>query len=396
MRTCSIYWWIFLILQLLPLHNACGYADSIRLESIAVEVGEGASISIFAALSHQFGGFEIPLASSSVDLVFDSVSLVGTIAEEKLRAGFWLKENPNRIIINLFPHSLFELEPVLPPGGRLCEVYFHIRPDAFSGLVEIDTLSDTINLLPDTLQFRPLRGWDSKGENELPLDFIPGLILVTYPTDALNIYEEGLRIPPTRIYKKGQWQSDIWRIIESNSRAPDQVLGDMQAQIAGCRFAQKQVAELLATRWVSTIQVYGEASAEALDRLAWEGYRTLLPVTVQDAGFAANPPDALRNAAGTSVAAVVLDAHEPGKLGGTGKTFGWPWVNQARKRGELDRWPPILLAGGLTPDNVAQAIVEARPYGVDVSSGVESSPGRKDPDKVRRFVMEARRAAETI
>jgi len=186
MRTCSIYWWIFLILQLLPLHNACGYADSIRLESIAVEVGEGASISIFAALSHQFGGFEIPLASSSVDLVFDSVSLVGTIAEEKLRAGFWLKENPNRIIINLFPHSLFELEPVLPPGGRLCEVYFHIRPDAFSGLVEIDTLSDTINLLPDTLQFRPLRGWDSKGENELPLDFIPGLILVTYPTDALN------------------------------------------------------------------------------------------------------------------------------------------------------------------------------------------------------------------
>lgn len=158
----------------------------------------------------------------------------------------------------------------------------------------------------------------------------------------------------------------------------------------------EQVAELLATRWVSTIQVYGEASAEALDRLAWEGYRTLLPVTVQDAGFAANPPDALRKAAGTSVAAVVLDAHEPGKLGGTGKTFGWPWVQQARTRGELDRWPPILLAGGLTPDNVVQAVVEARPYGVDVSSGVESSPGRKDPDKVRRFIMEARRAAETI
>jgi N-methylhydantoinase B len=75
----------------------------------------------------------------------------------------------------------------------------------------------------------------------------------TYPTDAQNIYEEGLRIPPTRIYKKGVWQSDIWGIIESNSRAPDQVLGDMQAQIAGCRFAEKQVVELLNKYGLQTV-----------------------------------------------------------------------------------------------------------------------------------------------
>jgi N-methylhydantoinase B len=66
-----------------------------------------------------------------------------------------------------------------------------------------------------------------------------------YPSDAASIYEEGLRIPPTKIYRKGVWQSEIWEIIKYNSRTPDLVLGDMQAQIAGCRLAEKQVVELL-------------------------------------------------------------------------------------------------------------------------------------------------------
>lgn len=75
----------------------------------------------------------------------------------------------------------------------------------------------------------------------------------TYPSDAASIYEEGLRIPPTKIYKKSVWQNDIWEIIKSNSRAPDLVLGDMQAQIAGCRLAEKQVVEILNKYGVDTV-----------------------------------------------------------------------------------------------------------------------------------------------
>jgi phosphoribosylanthranilate isomerase len=88
--------------------------------------------------------------------------------------------------------------------------------------------------------------------------------------------------------------------------------------------------------------------------------------------------------------ALLLDAHVPGQHGGTGRTA--PWHLLASFRPGL----PVILAGGLTPDNVAEAVREVRPYGVDVASGVESAPGRKDPDKVRRFIDNARAAAARL
>jgi len=86
----------------------------------------------------------------------------------------------------------------------------------------------------------------------------------------------------------------------------------------------------------------------------------------------------------------VLDTYHPTLLGGTGLTQDW-----ARLREVCARAPrPILLAGGLTPENVADAIRTARPAGVDVSSGVEAAPGRKDPAKVRAFIGNAKTALE--
>ena len=97
---------------------------------------------------------------------------------------------------------------------------------------------------------------------------------------------------------------------------------------------------------------------------------------------------------GSTIDAVLLDTASPDKLGGTGQTFNWHWIAEARAAGELDGLPPIILAGGLTPDNVAEAIRVARPYAVDVSSGVEvpGKPGIKDPIKMRDFIQAAQGA----
>jgi len=87
-----------------------------------------------------------------------------------------------------------------------------------------------------------------------------------------------------------------------------------------------------------------------------------------------------------STDAWLLDSYVPGEAGGTGARFNWDWAVKAK---EFKR--PFFLAGGLTPENVGEAVATVRPYGVDVSTGVESSPGKKDREKVRRFVDAVRR-----
>jgi len=81
----------------------------------------------------------------------------------------------------------------------------------------------------------------------------------------------------------------------------------------------------------------------------------------------------------------LLDAYSATQHGGTGERFNWKLALEARKWGK-----PIFLAGGLTPENVATAVKEVQPYAVDVSTGVESSPGKKDHDKVRAFIAAAK------
>lgn len=93
-------------------------------------------------------------------------------------------------------------------------------------------------------------------------------------------------------------------------------------------------------------------------------------------------------ARGELPAAILVDAHVPGLHGGTGRTAPWRLLSEYRPK------VPMILAGGLTPENVAEAIRLVRPYGVDVASGVESSPGRKDADRLRRFVNAVRSASE--
>jgi phosphoribosylanthranilate isomerase len=87
--------------------------------------------------------------------------------------------------------------------------------------------------------------------------------------------------------------------------------------------------------------------------------------------------------------AILIDAAAPGQYGGTGTKVSWSGL------ADYPRWlhnVPLILAGGLTPENVAEAIRIVRPHGVDVASGVESAPGKKDHAKIRDFVAAAREA----
>lgn len=86
--------------------------------------------------------------------------------------------------------------------------------------------------------------------------------------------------------------------------------------------------------------------------------------------------------------AYLLDAYSSSGLGGTGEQFNWDLAVEAQNLGK-----PIFLAGGLTPENVAEAVRKVQPFGVDVSSGVESSPGIKDHAKVKAFIAAAKVAA---
>jgi phosphoribosylanthranilate isomerase len=98
-------------------------------------------------------------------------------------------------------------------------------------------------------------------------------------------------------------------------------------------------------------------------------------------------PEGFGSAEGYAADAFLLDA--PSSVyGGSGRTFDWKWAEAFR---EATR-QPVILAGGLTPENVADAIRQVRPYAVDVVSGVEAAPGRKDAVKIRDFIQAARAA----
>ncbi|MCS7064398.1 MAG: phosphoribosylanthranilate isomerase [Methylacidiphilales bacterium] len=91
------------------------------------------------------------------------------------------------------------------------------------------------------------------------------------------------------------------------------------------------------------------------------------------------------------VTALLIDTPSS-QYGGTGKKGDWTLARELVQKSPL----PVILSGGLTPDNVAEAIATVRPFGIDVCSGVESSPGKKDPAKLRDFILAAREAAAKL
>ncbi len=139
---------------------------------------------------------------------------------------------------------------------------------------------------------------------------------------------------------------------------------------------------------ITRVQLHGKEPADIVAHIAvpcWKAFR------VRDDAFAGQIRDWLAAIpGGADVESILLDTHTSTAAGGTGEAFNWNLLKCARDEGNFPDGPRILLAGGLTPENVAEAVRIAQPGGVDVSSGVESSLGVKDLSQVEAFLRAAK------
>ncbi len=221
---------------------------------------------------------------------------------------------------------------------------------------------------------------------------------ITSPEDATKAAELGADFIGLNFYKGPR------RIGESQAI---HVLHGLETEFPkGLRFVAlvdgpselfRRVSELIEPLFqISVFQLYGDyselpAASYFAGRERWGVVHVASPQTLVT----------LKDTVGTyrfEPNAILLDTASKSHLGGTGQTFNWHWIAEARAAGELDGLPPLILAGGLTPDNVAHAIQIAKPYAVDVSSGVEipGKPGIKDPLKMRDFIQAAKSAEFTL
>jgi len=159
----------------------------------------------------------------------------------------------------------------------------------------------------------------------------------------------------------------------------EQIRGQALIVAVVANLPTREALELLSTLGADRLQLHGDESQDQLCALSPCAFKALRVGGAEDVSQALSFPGH----------PLLVDAKVEGQLGGTGHTIDWPLVApMARQRA-------LILAGGLTPDNVEQAVRLVQPWGVDTASGVDTStdPRRKDPEKLRRFVAAARRAS---
>ncbi|TAL06882.1 MAG: phosphoribosylanthranilate isomerase [Verrucomicrobia bacterium] len=138
---------------------------------------------------------------------------------------------------------------------------------------------------------------------------------------------------------------------------------------------EADVMEAIRACSLNLLQFHGDETPEFCTQF---GVMSMKAFRVRDA-------DSLKALMDYPTEAWLLDAYSKAGLGGTGEKFNWDLAVEAKKLGK-----PIFLAGGLTPENVAEAVAQVNPFAVDVSSGVESAPGKKDMAKVKAFIAAAK------
>lgn len=146
----------------------------------------------------------------------------------------------------------------------------------------------------------------------------------------------------------------------------------------------KKVRDLMDSCGLALAQLHGDETSAYCGEL---GRPILKAIRLQSAGSFLAIAE-YKGRAG--VRGFVLDAFSESAYGGTGQVADWGWAAEAARSTQ------VLLAGGLTPGNVRDAILKVRPYGVDVSSGVEASPGKKDPVKVKAFIQAVKLVSQEL
>ena len=141
-----------------------------------------------------------------------------------------------------------------------------------------------------------------------------------------------------------------------------------------------EVLETVKRVGLDVVQFHGDETTDMIEPIGLPVIRAIR------LGEQASTEKEIRQWSELGVEAILLDADAGSEYGGTGRTIDW------QKAGQISCECPLILAGGLTPDNVGRAISEARPDAVDVASGVERQGGGKDPGLMRRFIRNAREA----
>ena len=196
---------------------------------------------------------------------------------------------------------------------------------------------------------------------------------VTNVADALAAAEAGADMIGLMFYEGSPRHVTVAQAVEISRALPPFVL----RVGVFVNPAEAFVARALGDCDLSLLQFHGDEESDFCTQF---GLMSVKALRVRDA-------ESLQTLAKFNTDAFLLDAYSQSGLGGTGEKFNWDLAVAAQKFGK-----PIFLAGGLTPANVGAAVKQVRPFAVDVSSGVETAPGKKDAAKVREFIQAVRAA----
>jgi phosphoribosylanthranilate isomerase len=139
---------------------------------------------------------------------------------------------------------------------------------------------------------------------------------------------------------------------------------------------EEKIRDVMFTTGIKVLQFHGDERPEFCERFATRAIKA----------FQVKDKESLKHMVHYHVSALLLDSYRDGMRGGTGVTFDWHLAVVAKTFGR------VILAGGLTPENVAEAVQLVQPYGVDVAGGVEKEKGLKDHAKMKKFISEVRKA----